>query len=64
MIENKHGKNYSNLSCISPSQSANSQFDDDEDGENDSSDYQQERDKMNARYSWIQHYNHKNNFYR
>lgn len=53
MIENKHGKNYSNLSCISPSQSANSQFDDDEDGENDSSDYQQERDKMNARYSWI-----------
>lgn len=28
-IENKHGKNYSSLSCISPSQSANSQFDDD-----------------------------------
>lgn len=29
MIENKHAKNYSSQSCISPSQSANSQFDDD-----------------------------------
>lgn len=27
VIENKHAKNYSSLSCISPSQSANSQFD-------------------------------------
>lgn len=29
MTQNKHAKNYSSLSCISPSQSANSQFDDD-----------------------------------
>lgn len=54
MLESKHSKKYGILSCISPSLSANSQFDGWLTlGEKYSSDYQQERDKINTIYYWI-----------